>query len=65
MVYDVCLKMGDGGEDVIDFYCDLKFIGYIYVGFYFVLDGVVCFVVCDDDGVLGYVVGCLDMWVFE
>lgn len=59
-VYEVCLKTGDGGEDATDLHTDPKALGHIYVGPYMRLEPLLAFVLEDEVGVCGYVLGALE-----
>ena len=59
-VYDVCLKTGNAGEDATDLHDDPRALGHIYVGPYVHLEPNLAFVLEDEIGVCGYVLGALD-----
>ncbi|NDL58004.1 GNAT family N-acetyltransferase [Phytoactinopolyspora mesophila] len=61
-LYEICLKTGPGGEDA---FTDRRILGEIYVGPYIEFEADVAFVVEDDDGVAGYVLGAKDTRAFE
>lgn len=63
-LYDICLKTGDSGADGTLLYRDQKVIGHIYAGPYGVLEPESAFVVEDDEGVGGYIVGAADTSAF-
>lgn len=64
-LYEICLKTGASGADATDIYADPRLLGEVYVGPYIELEPELAFVVTDDDGVSGYVVGARDSHVFE
>jgi ribosomal protein S18 acetylase RimI-like enzyme len=59
-VYEICLKTGDSGKDGTHLYDDPKALGHIYVGPYIHLEPELAFVVEDQQGVCGYVMGVMD-----
>jgi len=59
-VYEVCLKTGDVGEDATHLYADPHLLGHLYAGPYVTLEPDLAFVLEDDAGVCGYVIGALD-----
>ena len=59
-VYAVCLKTGDAGNDVTHLHDDPQALGHIYVGPYMRLEPDLAFVLEDQIGVCGYVLGALD-----
>ena len=59
-VYDICLKTGDSGEDASHLYEDPKALGHLYAGPYVTLEPELAFVLEDEAGVCGYVLGALD-----
>jgi ribosomal protein S18 acetylase RimI-like enzyme len=63
-VYEVCLKTGDAGQDATHFHKDPKALGHLYVGPYVTLEPSLAFVLEDDSGVCGYVLGVLDTKTF-
>ncbi|MCI4663574.1 MAG: GNAT family N-acetyltransferase [Neomegalonema sp.] len=64
-LYRICLITGDAGEDATALYQDPALIGAIYAAPYGELAPDFCFVVEDDEGVGGYVVGAPDTRAFE
>ncbi len=64
-VYEVCLKTGDAGQDATHLYQDPKALGHLYVGPYVTLELSLAFVLEDDLGVGGYVLGALDTKKFQ
>lgn len=63
-VYHVCLKTGDAGNDASHLHEDPKALGHIYVGPYVTLQPELAFVLEDQEGVCGYVLGALDTQQF-
>lgn len=63
-VYEICLKTGDRGEDATHLYDDPKLLGHLYVGPYVVLEPESAWVLADEAGVCGYIVGALDSRTF-
>ena len=59
-VYDVCLQTGDAGNDATHLHDDPRALGHIYVGPYMKLEPDLAFVLEDQIGVCGYVLGALD-----
>lgn len=64
-LYDICLATGDAGADAAHLYRDPKLIGHVYAGAYAALSPETGFVVEDDVGVGGYIVGPADTRAFE
>ncbi len=64
-LYRVCLLTGDSGADASHLYTDPDLIGHIWAAPYPVADPSLTFVVDDDDGVAGYVVGTADTVAFD
>src|ERR1700743_2333111 len=64
-IYDICLNTGDGGQDATHLYGDPRLLGHVYAGPYLAHAPQCCFVVEDDAGVGGYVVGTADTRAFE
>lgn len=64
-LYDICLRTGASGEDASGIYSDHTLLGEIYVGPYLLLEPELVFVVTDDAGVAGYVLGAADTAAFE
>jgi GNAT superfamily N-acetyltransferase len=64
-LYQVCLATGDAGNDASHLYHDWKLIGHIYAAPYGVLSPETAFVVEDEFGVGGYIVGPHDTRSFE
>ena len=64
-LYRICLATGHAGADASDMYDDPKLVGRLYAAPYGVLSPETAFVVEDDQGVGGYIVGALDTRVFE
>ena len=64
-LYDICLKTGNSGQDGTTFYEDPRLVGEVYAAPYAVLQPDLAFVVEDDQGVAGYVIGTDDTRAFE
>jgi ribosomal protein S18 acetylase RimI-like enzyme len=64
-VYEVCLKTGAAGRDATGFHQDPKALGHLFVGPYVTLEPSLAFVLEDDVGVCGYVLGALDTQKFS
>jgi ribosomal protein S18 acetylase RimI-like enzyme len=64
-LYDVCLRTGANGGDATALYADGRLPGEVYVGPYLQLAPQFAFVVADDEGVAGYVLGAPDTRAFE
>jgi ribosomal protein S18 acetylase RimI-like enzyme len=63
-LYDVCVRTAADGDDLTDQIGDPLLPGHVYAAPYGVLEPAMAFVVEDDDGVGGYVVGTLDTEAF-
>lgn len=64
-LYDVCLRTGDSGADGTHLYANRDLLGHVYAGPYPVADPSLTFVLADEHGVLGYVLGTADTDTFE
>jgi ribosomal protein S18 acetylase RimI-like enzyme len=64
-LYAICLKTGDAGQDATALYRDPELLGHLYAGPYAALEPESGFVLEDEEGVGGYIVGALDTYVFE
>lgn len=64
-LYDICLKTGDTGEDATQLYDDPKLLGYLYAAPYAVFEPDLTFVLEDDTGVCGYILGVLESETFD
>jgi GNAT superfamily N-acetyltransferase len=64
-LYRICLATGDSGTDATHLYADPKIIGHVFAAPYGVLCPRTAFVIEDDEGVGGYVLGALDTAAFE
>lgn len=65
VLYDICLRTGDSGQDATDIYRDSRLLGEVYVGPYLRFEASLASVVEDQQGVAGYVLGALDTPAFE
>jgi ribosomal protein S18 acetylase RimI-like enzyme len=64
-VYDICVRTGAAGEDATHLLRDPSLLGHVYAGPYLVLAPELAFVVEDDDGVAGYILGAVDTTEFQ
>jgi ribosomal protein S18 acetylase RimI-like enzyme len=64
-LYAICLATGDAGKDAAHLYRDPKLPGHVYAGPYAAFAPELCFVLEDEDGVGGYVMGAADTHAFE
>jgi GNAT superfamily N-acetyltransferase len=64
-LYHICLLTGQSGKDASHLYRDPKLIGHIYAGPYGVLEPESAFVLEDEEGVGGYIIGAFDTHAFE
>jgi ribosomal protein S18 acetylase RimI-like enzyme len=65
VVYDICRRTGAAGEDATPLLRDPDLLGHVYAGPYLSLEPGLAFVVEDDDGVGGYILGVADTAAFE
>lgn len=63
-MYDICLRTGAAGGDASSLVGDPRLMGEIYVGPYVTHAPDLAYVVIDDEGVAGYVLGALDSVAF-
>jgi len=63
-LYDICVKTADSGKDATDMYEDPTLIGKLYAAPYAFLEPDLCFVLEDDAGVCGYILGAVDSKLF-
>ena len=64
-VYEVCLKTGDAGQDATHLFEYRKAPGHLYAAPYLVLEPDLAFVLEDEQGVCGYILGALDTLDFQ
>ncbi len=64
-LYQICLKTGDSGKDASSLYHDPKLLGHFYAAPYGVLQPESCFMLEDDLGVCGYIIGTPDSQGFR
>jgi ribosomal protein S18 acetylase RimI-like enzyme len=64
-LYRICLLTSDAGADGSAIYRDPKLVGHLYAGPYGVLSSETAFVVEDEEGVGGYILGAIDTRAFE
>ena len=58
--YKICLKTGDSGQDATHLFSDPLVLGHIYVGPYMEFEPQSVFILEDDKGPCGYIMGALD-----
>lgn len=63
-LYRVCLLTGDSGADASGLYRDPDLLGHFYAAPYAVHEPDLTFVLADEEGVCGYVLGCRDSNAF-
>jgi ribosomal protein S18 acetylase RimI-like enzyme len=63
-MYRVCLRTGAAGQDASALYRDPDLLGHVYCGPYPVAEPALSWVVTDDLGVAGYVIGTADTTAF-
>jgi len=59
-VYKICLKTGNAGQDATDLFSDPLVLGHIYVGPYMEFEPQSVFILEDDQGICGYIMGVLE-----
>ena len=59
-VYEICLKTGNSGQDETHLFSDPLVLGHIYVGPYMEFEPQSVFILEDDQGPCGYIMGVLD-----
>ena len=59
-VYEICLKTGNSGQDATHLFSDPLVLGHIYVGPYMEFEPQSVFILEDDEGPCGYIMGVLD-----
>jgi len=64
-LYAICLATGDAGRDATHLFSDPKLLGHVYAAPYAVCAPECCFVVEDERGVGGYIIGTADTLAFE
>lgn len=64
-LYRICLETGDSGADGTHLYADPLILGHVYAGPYLAHAPGFAFVLEDEQGVCGYVIGALDSRQFE
>jgi ribosomal protein S18 acetylase RimI-like enzyme len=64
-VYDICVRTGAAGEDASHLLREPCLLGHLYAGPYLTLAPDLAFVVDDDHGVAGYILGAADTAQFE
>ena len=58
--YEICLKTGNSGQDATHLFSDPLVLGHIYVGPYMAFEPQSVFILEDDQGPCGYIMGVLD-----
>lgn len=64
-LYAICLRTGDAGQDATALYRDPELLGHLYAGPYAALEPESGFVLEDEDGIGGYIIGAIDTYAFE
>jgi ribosomal protein S18 acetylase RimI-like enzyme len=64
-VYAICLKTGDAGQDATALYRDADLLGHLYAGAYAALEPESGFILEDEEGAGGYILGAFDTYAFE
>ncbi|HEV2649696.1 MAG TPA: GNAT family N-acetyltransferase [Rhizomicrobium sp.] len=64
-LYEICLLTGDAGQDATATFRDPRILGHVFAAPYLALEPESCFVVEDQLGVGGYIVGTRDTAAFE
>ena len=64
-LYRICLETGDNGEDATQLYSDPNLLGELYAAPYATREPELTFVLEDDAGVCGYVLGAFDTEMFD
>ena len=63
-VYNICLQTGDSGKDATKLFNDPVVLGHIYVGPYMEYEPQSVFILNDDSGVCGYILGTMNSNAF-
>ena len=63
-IYDICLKTGNSGKGAEHLYDDPMVLGHIYAGPYINLEPESAFMLEDEIGICGYIIGALDSALF-
>jgi ribosomal protein S18 acetylase RimI-like enzyme len=64
-LYRVCLETGDAGRDATALHDDPTLLGHVYAAPYALFEPELAFVLEDEEGVGGYVLGALDTTAFD
>ena len=64
-LYRVCLETGDAGRDATALHDDPTLLGHVYAAPYALFEPELAFVLEDDEGIGGYVLGALDTAAFD
>ena len=63
-VYNICLQTGDSGKDATKLFNDPVVLGHIYAGPYMEYEPQSVFILNDDSGVCGYILGTINSNAF-
>lgn len=63
-IYDICLKTGNSGKGAEHLYDDPMVLGHIYAGPYINLEPESAFMLEDEKGICGYIIGAVDTQSF-
>jgi ribosomal protein S18 acetylase RimI-like enzyme len=64
-LYELCVETGDNGKDATGLYSDPFLLGHYYAGPYFFHDRSLVFVIEDERGLAGYIVGTADTGAYD
>jgi ribosomal protein S18 acetylase RimI-like enzyme len=64
-LYEICLQTGDAGEDASHLYRDPRALGYLYAAPYAVREPELAFLLEDEAGACGYILGTADTLAFD
>jgi ribosomal protein S18 acetylase RimI-like enzyme len=64
-LYEICLLTGDAGKDATSSFNDGRMLGHLFAAPYLALEPESCFVVEDEHGVGGYIIGTRNTAAFE
>jgi len=65
VAYKICLKTGNSGQDATHLFSDPLVLGHIYVGPYMEFEPQSVFILEDDQGPCGYIMGVLDSQTYH
>jgi len=63
-IYKICLETGDSGKDATELFKDPDLLGHLYSGPYVTLEPESAFILEDENGSCGYIIGALDSQSF-